>query len=188
MLDSASATQVAQALQQNLQQGSSQARPGTGNKEADGGWCISWCKDRYWGEVLAVGCGTNGIIKVRISQSIQQTALIVLQDYPGNTIPATNDNSLSRSNTCYRNFRHTPDATNVFTTRGLWRGATKQHRTFDYLRSNNRFTLNNKRNNGTRLVLYYIRFLGSILRPFLPSHRYRRPRWTRTHLARSPRT
>jgi nucleoporin SEH1 len=35
-----------------------------GNREADGGWCISWCKDRYWGEVIAVGCGTNGIIKV----------------------------------------------------------------------------------------------------------------------------
>src|SRR6266576_1940668 len=70
MLDSASATQVAQALQQNLQQGSSQPRPGSGNKEADGGWCISWCKDRYWGEVLAVGCGTSGIIKVRRLQRL----------------------------------------------------------------------------------------------------------------------
>ena len=75
MLDSASATQVAQALQQNLQQGSSQVRPGTGNKEADGGWCISWCKDRFWGEVLAVGCGTSGIIKVRL-------LLIYLTDCP----------------------------------------------------------------------------------------------------------
>ena len=33
--------------------------------QADGGWCLSWCKDRYWGEILAVGCGVNGIIKVR---------------------------------------------------------------------------------------------------------------------------
>ncbi|EDR03350.1 uncharacterized protein LACBIDRAFT_238721 [Laccaria bicolor S238N-H82] len=30
---------------------------------ADGGWCLSWCKDRYWGEVIAAGCGTSGTIK-----------------------------------------------------------------------------------------------------------------------------
>jgi len=66
-LDGASASLVAQALQQGLQQSTNAAtqRAGTGNREADGGWCISWCKDKYWGEVIAAGCGTTGVIKVR---------------------------------------------------------------------------------------------------------------------------
>ena len=75
ILDAASASLVSQALQQGLQQqqqqqqgatGSAGAQPrsGLGNREADGGWCISWCKDRYWGEVIATGCGTSGVIKV----------------------------------------------------------------------------------------------------------------------------
>lgn len=67
-LDGASASLVAQALQQGLQQTTSSptpARAGLANREADGGWCISWCKDKYWGEVIAAGCGTNGIIKVQ---------------------------------------------------------------------------------------------------------------------------
>jgi nucleoporin SEH1 len=77
-LDAASASLVSHALQQGLQQqqqqqqqqqgangsASAQSRSGLGNREADGGWCISWCKDRYWGEIIAAGCGTNGLIKV----------------------------------------------------------------------------------------------------------------------------
>ena len=58
-LDAASASLVSHALQQGLQQqqqqqqqgaaGSAnpQSRSGLGNREADGGWCISWCKERY---------------------------------------------------------------------------------------------------------------------------------------------
>lgn len=64
-LEGASASLVTQAL---LQQSIQQAGPATGgrqgNREADGGWCMSWCKDKYWGEVIAAGCGTSGIIKV----------------------------------------------------------------------------------------------------------------------------
>lgn len=59
-LEGASASLVAQALQQS--QIPLQQRPGLGNREADGGWCISWCKERYWGEVLAAGCGVTGTI------------------------------------------------------------------------------------------------------------------------------
>ena len=76
-LDAASASLVSHALQQGLQQqqqqqqqqgvtgsANAQSRSGLGNREADGGWCISWCKERYWGEIIAAGCGTNGLIKV----------------------------------------------------------------------------------------------------------------------------
>lgn len=73
-LDAASASLVSHALQQGLQQqqqqqqnaagSASQSRSGLGNREADGGWCISWCKERYWGELIAAGCGTNGLVKV----------------------------------------------------------------------------------------------------------------------------
>jgi len=71
-VEGASASLVAQALQQGLQQSTNAAtqRQQMGNREADGGWCLSWCKDKYWGEVIAVGCGTAGIIKVRISPPI----------------------------------------------------------------------------------------------------------------------
>jgi nucleoporin SEH1 len=62
-LEGASATLVAQALQQS-QNPTTQGRPGLGNREADGGWCISWCKERYWGEIIAAGCGISGAIKV----------------------------------------------------------------------------------------------------------------------------
>lgn len=63
-LEGASASLVAQALQQGLQQQQQSTRPGLGNREADGGWCISWCKDRYWGEIIASGCGISGTVKV----------------------------------------------------------------------------------------------------------------------------
>lgn len=62
-LEGASASLVAQALQQS--QVPMQQRPGLGNREADGGWCVSWCKERYWGEVLVAGCGISGTVKVR---------------------------------------------------------------------------------------------------------------------------
>ncbi|KAF9258176.1 WD40 repeat-like protein [Marasmius fiardii PR-910] len=76
-LDGAPASLVAQALLQ--QQTSTPARPGLGNREADGGWCISWCKDRYWGEVIAAGCGVNGLIKIiQLSPSRRPTTLLVL--------------------------------------------------------------------------------------------------------------
>ena len=40
------------------------SRPGVGNREADGGWCLSWCKEKWWGEVLAAGGGQTGGVKV----------------------------------------------------------------------------------------------------------------------------
>ncbi|KAF5380089.1 hypothetical protein D9615_006204 [Tricholomella constricta] len=87
-LDAPSASLVTQALQQGIQQnvsGAPQAptRSGTGNREADGGWCISWCKDRYWGELIAVGCGVNGIVKViQLSPSRRPTAVLTLDPAP----------------------------------------------------------------------------------------------------------
>lgn len=62
-LDGPTASLVANALQQHQPQPPN--RPGVGNREADGGWCISWCKDRYWGEVIAAGASITGIVKVR---------------------------------------------------------------------------------------------------------------------------
>lgn len=60
----------AQALSQGLAQNAAlnnqaaASRHTINNREADGGWCLSWCKDRYWGEILAVGAATSGVIKV----------------------------------------------------------------------------------------------------------------------------
>ncbi|KAI0642819.1 WD40-repeat-containing domain protein [Trametes meyenii] len=63
-LDGTSASLVAQALQQQAAQSQLPGRPGFGTREADGGWCISWCKDKYWGEIIAAGCGIDGIVKI----------------------------------------------------------------------------------------------------------------------------
>lgn len=50
-----------------------EARKGT--VESDGGWSLSWCKEAWWGERLAVSSGTNGIIRVRLSISDAHAAL-----------------------------------------------------------------------------------------------------------------
>ncbi|KAF9458919.1 WD40-repeat-containing domain protein [Collybia nuda] len=80
----ASASLVAQALQQGLQPPiPTSLRPGHGSREADGGWCISWCKDRYWGEIVATGCGINGIIKIiQLSPSRRPTSILTLDPTP----------------------------------------------------------------------------------------------------------
>ncbi|KAF7428610.1 hypothetical protein PC9H_007837 [Pleurotus ostreatus] len=84
----ASASLVAQALQQGIQQNLATGpippgRSGMGNREADGGWCISWCKDRYWGEVIAAGCGIGGTVKViQISASQRPMTLLTLDPSP----------------------------------------------------------------------------------------------------------
>jgi len=62
-LENASPSLVAQALQQGLQP-TPPSKPGVSNREADGGWCLSWCKEKYWGEIIAVGCGTAGTVNV----------------------------------------------------------------------------------------------------------------------------
>jgi nucleoporin SEH1 len=61
----ADASLVANALQQ--QQPQPPVQRGAGSREADGGWSISWCKERYWGEVLAICSGVSCIVKVTLS-------------------------------------------------------------------------------------------------------------------------
>lgn len=35
-----------------------------GTVESDGGWALSWCKEAWWGERIAVSAGSSGIIRV----------------------------------------------------------------------------------------------------------------------------
>jgi nucleoporin SEH1 len=37
-----------------------------GVKEADGAWCVQWLKDKFSGEIIAVSCGTQAVVKVII--------------------------------------------------------------------------------------------------------------------------
>ncbi|KAI0263101.1 WD40-repeat-containing domain protein [Gloeopeniophorella convolvens] len=77
----ADASLVANALQQ--QQPLPPAQRGAGSREADGGWCVSWCKDRYWGEVLAAGCGVSGVVKIiQLSPSRRPITLLSLDPSP----------------------------------------------------------------------------------------------------------
>lgn len=84
-LDGASASLVSTQLQQQQHQQLTQAqgKPGGANKEADGGWCISWCKDRYWGELIAAGCGVDGTVKIiQLSSPRRLVTLLTLDPSP----------------------------------------------------------------------------------------------------------
>jgi len=50
---------------------------GLGKKEADGGWCLSWCKDKTYGELCAVTAGATGSVKI-IQLLSSQVAVPVL--------------------------------------------------------------------------------------------------------------
>ncbi|TFK20373.1 nuclear pore protein seh1 [Coprinopsis marcescibilis] len=74
-LDAPHASLVAQALQQSLPP----SRHALANREADGGWTLSWCKDRYWGEIIAVGAGTSGVVKIIQLNSRRSNVLLALE-------------------------------------------------------------------------------------------------------------
>ncbi|KAH9984486.1 WD40-repeat-containing domain protein [Russula vinacea] len=77
----ADALLVANALQQQQQQPPIQR--GTGSREADGGWSVSWCKERYWGEVLATCSGVSSIVKIiQLSPSRRPITLLSLDPSP----------------------------------------------------------------------------------------------------------
>ncbi|KAH8823679.1 WD40-repeat-containing domain protein [Flagelloscypha sp. PMI_526] len=79
----ASASLVAQALQAHMPPTAGGGRPGLGNREADGGWCLSWCKDRYWGEVIAAGCGVTGVIQIiQLGPSHRPSSVLTLNPNP----------------------------------------------------------------------------------------------------------
>ncbi|GJJ10593.1 hypothetical protein Clacol_004820 [Clathrus columnatus] len=50
------------------------------NREADGGWDLSWCKDPYWGEVCAAVAGGSGIIKIIQLQAGQRPRGVLFLD------------------------------------------------------------------------------------------------------------
>ncbi|KAF8638734.1 hypothetical protein AX16_010457 [Volvariella volvacea WC 439] len=91
---------VAQALQQQQTGSGGPSRSGPNNREADGGWCLSWCKEHYWGEVLAVACGVNPIVKiVHISASRRPTTILSLDTSlsDGNGSPAQHTTATTAS-------------------------------------------------------------------------------------------
>ncbi|KAI0747476.1 WD40 repeat-like protein [Fomes fomentarius] len=95
-LDGNSASLVANALQQQAQQNQLSGRPGLGTREADGGWSISWCKDKYWGEIVAAACGIDGIVKIiQISPSRRPSTLLSLDPAPSSNIDAASKTTTS---------------------------------------------------------------------------------------------
>jgi len=62
---------------------------GLGKKEADGGWSLSWCKDKTYGELCAVTAGATGTVKVRVwSPSPFHIALTPPADYSTPLFPS----------------------------------------------------------------------------------------------------
>ncbi|OSX63514.1 hypothetical protein POSPLADRAFT_1055569 [Postia placenta MAD-698-R-SB12] len=97
-LDGASLSLAAHAVQQQQQQNQAPSRPGLGHREADGGWCISWCKDRDWGEVIATACGINGLVKIiQLNPARRPSTLLTLDPSPSNG--ATNEGNVRGAQT-----------------------------------------------------------------------------------------
>ena len=44
--------------------GANVGRPALGSREADGGWALSWCKEKYWGQILVATADTSGLAMV----------------------------------------------------------------------------------------------------------------------------
>ncbi|KAJ1302182.1 hypothetical protein OPQ81_001009 [Rhizoctonia solani] len=54
-----------------------------GVKEADGAWCVQWLKDKFVGEVIAVSCGTQAVVKVIALQPRKPPqVLLTIPQYP----------------------------------------------------------------------------------------------------------
>ncbi|GHJ86171.1 hypothetical protein NliqN6_2573 [Naganishia liquefaciens] len=70
--------------------------PGKGN-EALGGWCLSWCKERWWGQVLAATSGHSGIIKLITLSTSTPSALLVLHPPPTPSTSVTSNGTPNSS-------------------------------------------------------------------------------------------
>ncbi|EMD34826.1 hypothetical protein CERSUDRAFT_117004 [Gelatoporia subvermispora B] len=98
--ESASASLVTHALQQQQQQQGQSVRSGSGNREADGGWCLSWCKDRYWGELISAGCGATGVVKIiQLTPSRRPFAVLTLDSSPSQTSSSDTPSRNTQSST-----------------------------------------------------------------------------------------
>ncbi|GAA5951320.1 hypothetical protein JCM3765_002443 [Sporobolomyces pararoseus] len=63
--------------------------------ESDGGWSLSWCREHWWGETLAVSSGSNGLIRLFHFPSSNSSSSLS---------STTGSNSISNSNNSWINF------------------------------------------------------------------------------------
>ncbi|KAF8700051.1 WD40 repeat-like protein, partial [Rhizoctonia solani] len=65
-----------------------------GVKEADGAWCVQWLKDKFSGEIIAVSCGTQAVVKIiALQPGKPPQVLLTIPQYPIN-VPTTGASSL----------------------------------------------------------------------------------------------
>jgi nucleoporin SEH1 len=77
-----------------------------GKREADGGWSLSWCKDKSWGQVLAVAAGTSGVVKVlQLSESRSHKLLFTLPENPNLSVETAAIATVSWAPSCGRRFQ-----------------------------------------------------------------------------------
>ncbi|KAF8509061.1 WD40-repeat-containing domain protein [Hysterangium stoloniferum] len=97
------------------------SRPGGGNREADGGWDLSWCKEAYWGEVCAVAAGTSGLVKIVHFPSAQRPrAVLVLGPPPPGSKPHSPTPPRDREGSSYAHPRRDPHVEQFAVTTVAW--------------------------------------------------------------------
>ncbi|KAB5590129.1 Nucleoporin [Ceratobasidium theobromae] len=65
-----------------------------GVKEADGAWSVQWLKDKFSGEIIALSCGTQAVVKiVALQPNKPPQVLLTIPQYPANP-PTTGASSL----------------------------------------------------------------------------------------------
>ncbi|KAF8605723.1 WD40 repeat-like protein [Ceratobasidium sp. AG-I] len=56
-----------------------------GVKEADGAWSVSWLKDKFSGEIIAVSCGIQAVVKIiALQPSKPPQVLLAIPQHPAN--------------------------------------------------------------------------------------------------------
>lgn len=87
----------------SLQSQQSLTRIGPGpHREADGGWCLSWCKERYWGEILAASVSITGMVHIiQLSPSRRPINLLTLDPYPSSITTSPDETGNGPTQTRY---------------------------------------------------------------------------------------
>jgi len=75
-------------------------------REAESGWCLSWCKEKWWGEIVAVSAGTSACVKViALPPAPNRPVLLVSLDHrPPEKVQPQSITSISWAPMCGRSY------------------------------------------------------------------------------------
>ncbi|KAJ4492682.1 WD40-repeat-containing domain protein [Lentinula edodes] len=74
-------------------------------QDVQGGWAVSWCKDRYWGQVIAAVAGATDVVSIiQFSPSASPQTVLELKLSPSSTSAPTTITTVSWAPSCGRSY------------------------------------------------------------------------------------